>query len=80
MIEQLFNIDLKKISNSSEKEALDRKENLDLFFASGLPNKKEENFLAKFIPRILNNKNKVYIKSASKKYLNNFILLPQLLL
>ena len=40
MIEQLFNIDLKKISNSSDKEALDRKENLDLFFASGLPNKK----------------------------------------
>ncbi len=44
MIEQLFNIDLKKISNSSEKEALDRKENLKLFFANGLPNKKEENW------------------------------------
>ena len=42
MIEQLFNIDLKKISNSSEKEALDRKENLDLFLQAAFPIKKKK--------------------------------------
>ena len=30
-MEQLFNIDLKKISSSSKKEALDRKKNFELF-------------------------------------------------
>ena len=31
-MEQLFNIDFKKISSSSEKEALKRKKNFELFF------------------------------------------------
>ncbi len=43
-MEQLFNIDLKKISSSSKKEALDRKKNFELFLKSGLPNKKNENW------------------------------------
>ncbi len=43
-MEQLFNIDLKKIPSTSKKEELDRKKNLELFFAKGLPNKKDENW------------------------------------
>ena len=43
-MEQLFNIDLKKISASSKKEALERKKNFDLFLKNGLPNKKDENW------------------------------------
>ena len=43
-MEQIFNIDLKKISTSSEKEALERKKNFDLFLKTGLPNKKDENW------------------------------------
>ena len=43
-MEQLFNIDLKKISSSSKKEALNRKKNFELFLKSGLPNKKNENW------------------------------------
>ena len=39
-MEQLFNIDLKKIPSTSKKEELDRKKNLELFFAKGLPNKR----------------------------------------
>ena len=41
---QLFNIDLKKIFVSSDKEALERKKNFDLFLETGLPNKKDENW------------------------------------
>ena len=43
-MDQLFNIDLKKISVSSPKEALERKKNLELFLENGLPNKKDENW------------------------------------
>ena len=43
-MEQLFNFDLDKISNYSEKEALDRKKNLKLFLNTGFPNKKDENW------------------------------------
>ena len=39
-MEQLFNIDFKKISTSSNKEELERKKNFDLFLKTGLPNKK----------------------------------------
>ena len=39
-MEQLFNFDLEKISNSSDKEALDRKNNLELFLKNGLPEQK----------------------------------------
>ena len=31
-MEQLFNIDFKKISTTSKKEAIERKKNFDLFF------------------------------------------------
>ena len=43
-MEQLFNIDLKKISPTSPQEALERKKNLELFLKNGLPNKKDENW------------------------------------
>ena len=43
-MEQLFNIDLKKISTSSKKELDERKKNLNLFLESGLPNKKSEDW------------------------------------
>ena len=43
-MEQLFNIDLKKISTASKKEAIERKKNFDLFLKTGLPNKKDENW------------------------------------
>ncbi len=43
-MEQLFKIDLKKISTSSKKETLDRKKNLELFLENGLPSKQDENW------------------------------------
>ncbi len=43
-MENLFNIDIKKISSTSKKEELYRKENFDLFLKNGLPNKKNENW------------------------------------
>ena len=43
-MEQLFNIDLDKITSSSKKENIERKKNLELFFKSGLPNKKDESW------------------------------------
>ena len=43
-MDQLFNIDLKKIPVSSDEEALERKKNLELFLETGLPNKKDENW------------------------------------
>ncbi len=42
-MEQLFNINLKKISSSKEEEA-DRQKNLNSFLETGLPNKKDENW------------------------------------
>ena len=64
-MEQLFNFDLEKISNSSDKEALDRKNNLELFLKNGLPNKKDENWkftdlnliINKNFKKITNNQN-----------------------
>ena len=43
-MEQLFNIDFKKINSSNDKEAADRKKNFELFLKGGLPNKKDENW------------------------------------
>ncbi len=43
-MEQLFNIDLKKILTNSNKELNERKKNLNLFLESGLPNKKDEDW------------------------------------
>ena len=64
-MENLFSIDLKKISTSSKKEALDRKKNFDLFLKNGLPNKKNENWkftdlnliISKNFKKITNNNN-----------------------
>ena len=42
-MEQLFNIDIKKLS-SSDREVTDRKKNFELFLKAGLPNKKDENW------------------------------------
>ena len=43
-MDQLFNIDLKKIPVSSDEEALERKKNFEIFLETGLPNKKDENW------------------------------------
>ena len=43
-MDQLFNIDLKKIPVSSDEEALERKKSFELFLETGLPNKKDENW------------------------------------
>ena len=64
-MENLFNIDLAKISTSSKKEILDRKKNFDLFLKNGLPNKKNENWkfsdlnliISKNFKKITNNDN-----------------------
>ena len=43
-MEQLFNIDFKRINSSNYKEEADRKKNFELFLRGGLPNKKNENW------------------------------------
>ena len=43
-MENLFNIDFKKISTLSKKETIERKKNFELFLKGGLPNKKDENW------------------------------------
>ena len=43
-MDQLFNIDFKKIPVSSDQEALERKKSFELFLETGLPNKKDENW------------------------------------
>ena len=53
-MEQLFNIDFKKISSSSEKEALKRKKNFELFLKTGLPNKKDESWKFSDLKNIIN--------------------------
>ena len=67
-MEQLFNIDLEKISTNSKKDKIDRKKNLELFLEAGLPNKKDENWkftdlnliLKKNFKNIVNNYQKIY--------------------
>ena len=44
IMEQLFNIDFKRINSSNDKETSDRKKNFELFLKGGLPNKKHENW------------------------------------
>ena len=64
-MQNLFNIDFSKISTSTKKEALDRKQNFDLFLKNGLPNKKNENWkfsdlnliISKNFKKITNNDN-----------------------
>ncbi len=44
MTEQLFNFDLKRISNFSKNDVKNRENNLKLFLENGLPNKKDEDW------------------------------------
>ena len=53
-MEQLFNFDLEKIFNSSEKEISERKKSLNLFLKTGLPNKKNENWKFTDLNSIIN--------------------------
>ena len=53
-MEQLFNFDLEKIFNSSEKEISERKKSLNLFLKTGLPNKKDENWKFTDLNSIIN--------------------------
>ena len=43
-MENLFNIDLKRIPSFNDKDAAEREKNFELFLKGGLPNKKEENW------------------------------------
>ena len=84
-MENLFNIDLKKISTSSKKEALDRKKYFDLFLKNGLPNKKNENWkftdlnfiISKNFKKITNNDNFKFDKKIEliKDFDHNHIVL-----
>ena len=58
-MEQLFNFDLEKIFNSSEKEILERKKSLNLFLKTGLPNKKDENWKFTDLNSIINKNFKI---------------------
>ena len=77
-MENLFNIDLKKISTSSKKEALDRKKNFELFLKGGLPSKKNENWkfsdlnfiINKNFKKITNNDNSKLDKKI--EFINDF--------
>ncbi len=77
-MEQLFNIDLGKISNSSKKEETDRIKNLEQFLKTGLPNKKDENWkfsdlntiISKNFKNITNNDNFQFDKKI--QLINNF--------
>ena len=53
-MEQLFNIDFKRINFSNDKEAADRKKNFELFLKGGLPNKKNENWKFSDLSSIIN--------------------------
>ncbi len=53
-MEQLFNFDLKEINNTSSKDLLERKKNLELFFKTSLPNKKDENWKFTDLNSIIN--------------------------
>ena len=43
-MEQLFNIDFKRINSLNDKESAERKKNFEYFLKGGLPNKKNENW------------------------------------
>ena len=58
-MEQLFNFDLEKIFNSSEKEISERKKSLNLFLKTGLPNKKDENWKFTDLNSIINKNFKI---------------------
>ena len=84
-MEQLFNIDLKKISTFSKSEAFDRKKYFDLFLKNGLPNKKDENWkfsdlnyiISKNFSRITNNQESILDKKIDliKEFDHNHIIL-----
>ena len=53
-MDQLFNIDFKKVSALSDKEATARKKNFELFLQKGLPNKRDENWKFSDLNYIIN--------------------------
>ena len=78
-MEQLFNIDLKKISTNSKKEFDERKKNLNLFLESGLPNKKDEDWKFTDLNAIIKNNSKFFFLSAASLSFEEFILLKSML-
>ena len=67
-MEQLFNIDLEKISSSTKKEALERKKNFELFLKTGFPNKKDENWKFSDLNFIINKNFKQITNNDDFKY------------
>tara|TARA_B100001248_G_scaffold114497_1_gene85693 strand:- start:7700 stop:8941 length:1242 start_codon:yes stop_codon:yes gene_type:complete len=67
-MENLFNIDFKKISTNSKKEATERKKNFDLFLKDGLPNKKDENWKFSDLSSIINKNFKKISNNDCLKY------------
>ncbi len=85
MTQEIFNLDMEKISESFKKEISDRKKNLELFLESGLPNKKDENWkftdlksiIGKNFKNITNNQDFNFNKEIEliKDFDHNYILL-----
>ena len=84
-MEQLFEIDLDKISTSSKKEKIDREKNLEFFLKKGLPNKKDENWkfsdldliIKKSFKNIVNNDDSAFNRKIEliKDFEHNYIVL-----
>ena len=69
MTEQLFNFDLKKISNFSKNDVTNRENNLKLFLENGLPNKKDEDWKFTDLNFIIKkNFNNIFINEDIKIY------------
>ena len=66
-MEQLFNIDFKRINSSNDKEVADRKKNFELFLKGGLPNKKNENWKFSDLNYIISNNFKNIINNDEHK-------------
>ena len=85
MTQEIFNLDMEKISESFKKEISDRKKNLELFLETGLPNKKDENWkftdlksiIDKNFKNITNNQDFNFNKEIEliKDFDHNYILL-----
>ena len=67
-MEQLFNIDFKKINSSNDKEAADRKKNFELFLKGGFPNKKNENWKFSDLNYIISKKFKNITNNNENKF------------
>ena len=67
-MEQLFNINLKKVSSFSKKDSLERQKNYELFLKKGLPNKKDENWKFSDLKFIINKNFKKISNNDEFKY------------